>query len=74
MDANEMILIRTCTNMAEAQLAKGVLDEAGIASVITDTNQAGFVGTAVAEVRLMVRAIDADRAESLLKEFGPAMS
>jgi hypothetical protein len=59
--------------MADAGLAKGVLDEAGIDSMIRSDN-AGGMYPALAAVDLLVREEDAERALEALEAIPPPPS
>jgi hypothetical protein len=54
---SDLIPLTTFRSTAEAQIAKGVLDEAGIESVIRSDN-AGGMYPAMGEVELLVRSED----------------
>jgi hypothetical protein len=59
--------------MADAQIAKGVLDEAGIESMIRSDN-AGGMYPAIAGVDLLVRADDVNKASDALQRRQPRSS
>lgn len=62
----ELIAISTFPSTADAQIAKGVLDEAGIESMIRADNVGGmYPGIAGAE--LLVRSEDIDKAHDALE-------
>jgi hypothetical protein len=64
---SDLIPLTTFRSTAEAQIAKGVLDEAGIESVIRSDN-AGGMYPAMGEVELLVRSEDFDKATDALLE------
>jgi len=64
---SDLIPITTFRSTAEAQIAKGVLDEAGIESVIRSDN-AGGMYPSIGEVELLVRSEDFDKATDALLE------
>lgn len=66
MDSPELITVSTFRSMADAQIAKGVLDEAGIDSMIRSDN-AGGMYPAIAGVDLLVRADDVNKASDALQ-------
>jgi len=66
MKSSNLIAVSTFRSTADAQIAKGVLDEAGIESMIRSDN-AGGMYPAMAGADLVVRAEDADKAASALQ-------
>lgn len=65
MNASDLITVSTFHSTADAQIAKGVLDDAGIESMIRSDN-AGGMYPAIAGTELLVRAEDAERAAEIL--------
>lgn len=65
MSSTNLIAISTFPSAATAQIAKGVLDEAGIDSMIS-TDDGGGMYPAIGGARLFVRAEDVDRAHDAL--------
>ena len=65
MDSPELIAVSTFRSTADAQIAKGILDEAGIESMIRSDNGGGMF-PAIAGAELLVRAEDVERAAELL--------
>ena len=64
---SELVSISTFRSIADAQIAKGILDEAGIESMIRSDN-AGGMYPAIDGAYLVVRAEDVEKArEALLK-------
>lgn len=61
----ELVSVGTFPLVAEAQIAKGVLDDAGIESMIRSDN-AGGMYPALGAAMLLVRPEDADRAVEAL--------
>lgn len=61
-----LITISTFRSTADAQIAKGILDEAGIESMIRADN-AGGMYPALSGADLLVRAEDADKAHDALQ-------
>jgi putative signal transducing protein len=59
------MVISTFPSMADAQIAKGILDEVGIESMIRADN-AGGMYPAIAGAELLVRSEDLDRANDAL--------
>lgn len=68
MPTSELIVVSTFRSVAEAEIAKGVLDEEGIHSLIRSDNVGGMY-PAIAEAELLVRAQDADRANEVLQQL-----
>ena len=66
MKSSDLIAISTFRSAAHAQIAKGILDEAGIESIIRSDN-AGGMYPAMAGADLLVRAEDAERAADALQ-------
>jgi hypothetical protein len=65
MKSSELITVSTFRSTADAQIAKGILDEEGIESMIRSDNAGGmYPGMAGAE--LLVRAVDLDKADQAL--------
>jgi len=65
---NEVVL-KTFINMYEAQMAKGLLDEKGIVSMLSDEDIGGFQpGMIIGEtIKLMVNEEDLERAREVIK-------
>jgi len=67
--AADLVAVSTFRSIADALIAKGILDEAGIESMIRSDN-AGGMYPAMDAAYLLVRAEDADRAREALAETG----
>jgi hypothetical protein len=65
MKSSDLTAVSTFRSTADAQIAKGILDEAGIESMIRSDN-AGGMYPAMAGVDLLVRAEDVERATDAL--------
>lgn len=65
MPPAELVSVSTFRSTADAQLAKGVLDDAGIDCMIRSDN-AGGMYPSLAGVELLVRSEDLERATELL--------
>ena len=65
----ELVIVETFRSVADAQIAKGILDEAGIESMIRSDN-AGGMYPALDGAELFVRAEDLDRATEVLHDQG----
>jgi hypothetical protein len=63
--SNDLVAVSTFRSAAEAQIAKGVLDEAGIESMIRSDN-AGGMYPAIGGAELIVRVADAEKAAEAL--------
>jgi hypothetical protein len=61
MKSQDLVTISTFPSMPDAQIAKGVLDEAGIESMIR-TDDAGGMYPAIGGAELVVRAEDREKA------------
>jgi putative signal transducing protein len=68
-----LIIVSTFPSTADALVAKGVLDEAGIDSMVRSDN-AGGMYPALAGADLLVRAEDAGRAREALEAIPPPPS
>lgn len=66
MKSSDLTAVSTFRSMADAQVAKGILDEAGIESMIRSDN-AGGMYPALAGADLLVRTEDAGRAANALQ-------
>jgi len=64
--SSDLISVSTFRSTADAQIAKGILDEAGIESMIQSDN-AGGMYPALAGADLLVRAADAEKANDALQ-------
>jgi hypothetical protein len=65
MDDSDLVVISTFPSEADAQIAKGLLDGAGIESMIR-TDNAGGMYPAISGADLVVRAEDVRKANDLL--------
>ena len=65
MKSSQVIAVSTFRSTADAQVAKGILDEAGIESMIRSDN-AGGMYPALAGADLLVRAEDVEKATEAL--------
>ena len=65
MSSADLITISTFRSTADAQIAKGILDEVGIESMIRADN-AGGMYPAISGAELLVRSEDVDRAHDAL--------
>ena len=65
MKSPELITVSTFRSTADAQIAKGILDEAGIDSMIRSDN-AGGMYPALAGADLLVKSEDAEHAREIL--------
>jgi len=66
-DASELVTIRQFGNLAEALMAKGCLDSAGIECFLADSNMAWMDSPLVRGMRLQVSPEDAETAIELLE-------
>jgi hypothetical protein len=65
MNTSELVAVSTFRSVADALVAKGILDEVGIESMIRSDN-AGGMYPALAGADLLVRADDVERAQEPL--------
>ena len=73
MADSPLIVVSTFRSIADARVAKGVLDEAGIDSMIRSDN-AGGMYPALAGADLLVREEDAESALEALEAIPPPAS
>ena len=66
MKTADLVVVSRFRSVADAQIAKGILDEVAIDSIIRSDN-AGGMYPAMAEAELVVRAEDVDKANDALK-------
>ena len=66
-EPSELVTIRQFGNLAEALMAKGCLDSAGIECFLADANMAWLDSPVVRGMRLQVSQDDADTAIALLE-------
>ena len=65
MSSADLIAISTFRSSADAQIAKGILNEVGIESMIRADNASGMY-PAISGAELLVRSEDVDRARDAL--------
>ena len=65
MKSSDLIAVSTFRSTADAQIAKGILDEVGIESMIRADN-AGGMYPAISGAELLVRSKDSDKAHDAL--------
>lgn len=70
MKSSELVVVSTFRSTPEAQIAKGILDEAGIASMIRADN-AGGMYPAISGAELLVRLEDVQQANVALSRRHP---
>ena len=70
MKSSELVVVSTFRSTPEAQIAKGILDEAGIASMIRADN-AGGMYPAISGAELLVRLEDVQQANVALSGRHP---
>ena len=66
MKPEELVAVSTFRSTADAQIAKGILDEAGIESLIRSDN-AGGMYPAMAGAEILVNAVDVIEATKTLE-------
>jgi hypothetical protein len=62
---NDLVTVSTFRSVADAQVAKGILDESGVESLVRSDN-AGGMYPALDSVDLLVRADDVEKATEAL--------
>ena len=67
MKSSDLIAVGTFRSTADAQIAQGILDEAGIESMIRADN-AGGMYPALSGAELLVRAEDSEKAQDVLDQ------
>ena len=65
MKSSDLVVVSTFLSTADAQIAKGILDEVGIESMIRADN-AGGMYPAISGAELLVRSEDVDKANRAL--------
>ena len=73
MDTADLVVVSMFRSVADARIAKGILDAVGIESMIRSDN-AGGMYPALAAVDLLVREEDAERALEALEAIPPPPS
>ena len=66
LKSSDLVVVSKFPSVADAHIAKGVLDEAGIESMVRSDN-AGGMYPSLAEVELVVRAEDMEKANQALQ-------
>jgi hypothetical protein len=66
-EGSDLVTIRSFGNLAEALMAKGCLDSAGIECFLADSNMAWLDSPVVRGMRLQVSPNDAETAIALLE-------
>ena len=61
-----LVVLEVYDNPTQAEIAKSILDSAGIFCVIDGDNMAAIYSTVAFPVRIMVRDVDAQEAKALL--------
>lgn len=69
MDSSELVAVSTFRSAADAEIARGLLDQAGIASMVRSDN-AGGMYPALAGAELLVRFADLPQAGVVLRQRG----
>jgi hypothetical protein len=67
MDMHEPTEVYTVSEPFQAELIKDALQAAGIRCFLDARNQGGFAGMNMEPIRIIVQAIDADRARKLIE-------
>ena len=69
MNSPDLVAVSTLRSEADARIAKGILDEAGIESMIR-ADTAGGMYPALSGAELLVRSEDSESAQDALREQG----
>jgi hypothetical protein len=69
MKADDLVTIYTTNDANEAELIKLNLRDQGISCQLSGEQQGGFAGLGITQVGVVVRAEDADRAQSIIDHF-----
>lgn len=72
---DELVTVRNCNYLHEAEFIKSVLEADGIAAEIPDAYMAGvqpMLGAAIGGIRVLVRSSDLERAGQALAAVIPA--
>lgn len=67
-DPNEPVVVGEFDNELQANFIVTRLEEAGVPAWVTGQHTAGFRAEAPGRVRVLVRAVDVDRAREALRE------
>jgi len=70
-DPEEHVVVHTFSDAAIADIVANALRDEGIPCEVEGEHQGGFTGTGVIAVRLLVRAVDRERAEDILERHKP---
>ena len=70
MTSAELIVVSTYRSTADAEIAKGILDQAGIESMVR-ADTAGGMYPALSGAELLVRSEDGERAHDALDQRDP---
>jgi hypothetical protein len=65
----EYIPVTTALDSVQASMLKGLLESAGIATQLSGGNADLYPGTALAEVKVLVRDDDLDKARAILDQI-----
>jgi hypothetical protein len=71
MHPKDLVSVYTVSTSPEAELVKNFLRGEGIRAFIENEDQAGFQGLTAMEIKILVPAVDADRARKLIEQHEP---
>lgn len=71
MEAEELMVVYTTDNANTAELMRMALHNEGLKCEIDGESQAGLTGLSTMEIKLLVRAIDYDRARAYIEQHEP---
>lgn len=68
LDADDLQEVFSTSNPTEAEIIKGALHDEGIKCAIDGEGQAALPGVGIMEIKILVRAVDYDRASAFIEE------
>lgn len=68
LDSGDLQEVYTTANPIEAEIIKGALHDEGIKCAIDGEGQAEMPGVGIMEIKILVRAVDFDRASAFIEE------
>lgn len=71
METNDLLVVYTTDNANDAEIIKVALHQEGIKCEIDGESQGGLAGLGISEIKLLVRAIDFDRARKFVEQHQP---
>ncbi|MBS0207702.1 MAG: DUF2007 domain-containing protein [Planctomycetes bacterium] len=68
LQSDDLVEVFSTSDATEAELLRGALHGEGIKCEVDGESQAGLVGLGMMKIKLLVRAIDHDRARSYIEK------